>query len=114
MRRLHRGRKGADEMNSLFKHQVINELDVIHKTWLNDDLLDRRNQNELIADFAVGLVDKQQGVLVKAIVETNQILSSLLPDPKIPEDIKGIVRERIAANRLVLKLEESEVTNAKS
>jgi len=45
-------------------------------------------------------------------MKTNHLLLSLIPDPKIPEDLKGMIREYISANKSVLKLNE-EVPNEK-
>ena len=97
---------------SLLKVQLATDWTRTYNQWIADDLNDPRKMEQVIVDFTIDRIERNQTKLVDALMKTNHLLLSLIPDPKIPEDLKGMIREYISTNKSVLKLNE-DVPNEK-
>lgn len=91
----------------LTKKEILYVYAIAKFDWLGNEN-DERAQPEMIADFIVDVIENQCDAARQALINTNQLLSTLLIDPMIPKDQKSLIRARYDENKAIILAKEKE------
>lgn len=95
----------------LTRKEILHVYAVTKADWLASEN-DERAQPEMVADFIIDVLENECESARQAVINDTQLLSTLLIDPMIPKDQKGLIRARYDENKLIILAKESEVVNA--
>lgn len=95
----------------LTRKKILRVYAVTKADWLGNEN-DARTQPEMVADFIIDVIENQCEPCRQAVILDSQLLSTLLIDPMIPKDQKGLIRARYEENKMIILAKESEVIHA--